>query len=76
MANRNQPPFAVLPLPTADYDVQYLNNLVRLLNLNFNSLKNPGDVRVSTITITDLPTASAGLPAGSVWNDAGTLKIV
>jgi hypothetical protein len=23
-----------------------------------------------------LPTSSAGLPAGAIWNDTGTLKIV
>jgi hypothetical protein len=28
------------------------------------------------IKMTNLPTSSAGLPTGAVWNDAGTLKIV
>ena len=28
------------------------------------------------LTISNLPTSSAGLPSGAVWNDAGTLKIV
>lgn len=30
----------------------------------------------SKLTITGLPTSSAGLSTGDVWNDAGTLKIV
>jgi len=29
-----------------------------------------------TIYLKNLPTSSAGLPAGTVWNDSGTLKIV
>ena len=28
------------------------------------------------LVLTNLPTSSAGLPSGAVWNDAGTLKIV
>jgi hypothetical protein len=33
-------------------------------------------VNSTTIVLYSLPTSSAGLPAGSVWNDGGTLKIV
>ena len=33
-------------------------------------------VNSTTIKIVSIPTSSAGLPAGSVWNDGGTLKIV
>jgi hypothetical protein len=29
-----------------------------------------------TIVFPDMPTASAGLPAGALWNDSGTVKIV
>jgi hypothetical protein len=31
---------------------------------------------VNNLSIKNIPTASAGLPAGSVWSDSGTLKIV
>lgn len=31
---------------------------------------------VNNLSIMNIPTASTGLPAGSVWNDSGTLKIV
>jgi hypothetical protein len=31
---------------------------------------------VNNLSIKDIPTAATGLPAGSVWNDGGTLKIV
>ena len=31
---------------------------------------------VNNLSIMSIPTSSAGLPAGSVWNDGGFLKIV
>ena len=30
----------------------------------------------NNLTIKNIPTSAAGLTAGDVWNDAGTLKIV
>ena len=33
---------AVLPLPPLDYDVAYMNQLIRVLNLYFQQLNNPG----------------------------------
>ena len=35
-----------------------------------------GSGTVGRITMQNLPTSSAGLSAGDIWNDAGTLKIV
>ena len=32
----------VLPLPPLDYDVAYMNQLIRILNLYFQQLNNPG----------------------------------
>jgi hypothetical protein len=31
---------------------------------------------VNNLSIMNIPTSSAGLPSGSVWNDSGFLKIV
>jgi len=31
---------------------------------------------MSNLKLTDLPTSASGLASGTVWNDAGTLKIV
>jgi len=31
---------------------------------------------LSNLKLTDLPTSASGLASGTVWNDAGTLKIV
>jgi hypothetical protein len=35
-----------------------------------------GKIQASAINFSGLPTSSAGLSAGDVWNDSGTLKIV
>jgi len=76
MANNNNVPNSVLPLPPVEYHIQYFNNLVRQLNYIIQQQANPGQMRGATIVLTDLPTTSTNLPSGSVWNDAGTLKIV
>ena len=66
----------VLPVPPVQYDQNWANQLIRNLNAYFTALQNPGPMRATTITLTDLPTSSAGLASGSLWNDSGTVKIV
>lgn len=36
----------------------------------------PLEIRPQVIVLPNLPTSSAGLPSGALWNDGGTLKIV
>lgn len=91
---------AVLPLPPMEYDVAYMNNLIRILNFFIQQVQNPGLVLGNALTIEDrdkdtqfllnpneeretliwimknLPTSSAGLVSGQVWNNAGVLNIV
>jgi hypothetical protein len=31
---------------------------------------------VNALIVTDIPTASAGLPSGTFWSDSGTIKII
>ena len=59
-----------------DYSQEQLNNLVFELELLVKRLNELGEIKSKTLVLTDLPTASAGLATGSVWNNAGTLKIV
>lgn len=61
--NTNKVPSPVLPLPPLDYDPQYFNNLIRLLNFYIEQKDNPGQVRSSKIEIAD------GSPAASVVID-------
>ena len=65
-----------LPLPPDDYSAQYFNQLIRSLNAYFRLVGSTTPIVVDSITLNNLPTSATGLPVGSVWNDAGTLKIV
>lgn len=75
MANRNSVPSPVLPLPPLEYDVQYMNNLIRLLNYYIEQQDNPGEMRGSGLLLSDLPTSATGLESGQIWNNAGVLNI-
>ena len=44
---------AVLPLPPMEYDVAYMNNLVRILNFFIQNLQSPGLVQGNAFTIED-----------------------
>ena len=78
MANKNRVPSPVLALPPIEYDVQYMNNLVRLLNYFIQQQDNPGNMRGTQLALTQLPTSATGLAPGDVWHDTSTntLKIV
>ena len=52
MANNNQNSAAILPLPPLDYDVQYMNNLVRILNFWIQQQQNPGDISAVSLSLT------------------------
>lgn len=64
-----------LPLPPPAYDQRYMSTLVSSLEQFILNTNNPGDLRATTLTLTNLPTSATGLAPGSVWNDAGTLKV-
>jgi len=50
---QNRPPSPVLPLPPLEYDVQYMNNLIRLLNFFIKQVDNPGILIGSGLFITN-----------------------
>ena len=52
MANNNRIPSSVLPLPPLEYDVQYMDSLVRLLNFFIEQQGYPGNIRGSNLTLT------------------------
>lgn len=45
--------FAVLPLPPLEYDIQYQNQIVRVLNFMMQQLNNPGPLSSNELTISD-----------------------
>ena len=50
---QNRPPSPVLPLPPLEYDVQYMNNLIRLLNFFIKQVDNPGILLGSGLQLAD-----------------------
>ena len=62
-------------LPPDEYDPQDFNDMVRSLSQLVTQLQNPGELRGTKITLTDLPTSDTGLEVGALFNDNGTIKV-
>ena len=73
-SNKLPPPR--LPEPPVEYSQQAMRDLIRALQTFINQERNPGEIRATKITLTDLPTSSSGLETGALFNDSGTIKIV
>jgi hypothetical protein len=67
------PQFSV---PPEEYDRTYFDDMVRSLSQLVIQLNNPGELRGTKITLTDLPTSPSGLETGALYNDNGTIKVV
>ena len=64
-----------LPEPPKEYTQQYMADLVRSLQTFIEQERNPGELRGTKITLTDLPTSATGLETGALYNDSGTVKV-
>jgi len=65
-----------LPEAPFEYSPQYMADLLRALELFIAQERNPGELRGTRITLTELPTSATGLEVGALFNDSGTVKIV
>lgn len=65
-----------LPEAPAEYTPQYMSDLLRALELFIAQERNPGELRGTRITLTELPTSATGLEVGALYNDSGTVKVV
>lgn len=63
------------PVAPAQYDQQYMNEIVRSFSVYLQQQGNPGLGRFTNVTLTDLPTSATGLEPGTLWNDSGTVKV-
>lgn len=56
-------------LPTAprEYDIVYMTDLVRALEVFIQQQNNPGEGRATKLTLTALPTSDTGLEAGALY---------
>ena len=66
----------VLPIAPAEYDIAYMESLIRTIELYFLQAEEPGNMRASTMAATELPTTGGGLRVGDIFDDDGTLRIV
>lgn len=64
-----------LPEPPTEYTQQYMADLIRSLQTFIEQERNPGEMRGTKLTLTDLPTSATGLETGSLYNDSGTVKV-
>tara|TARA_Y100000592_G_scaffold82877_1_gene132049 strand:+ start:456 stop:683 length:228 start_codon:yes stop_codon:yes gene_type:complete len=64
-----------LPEPPIEYTQQYMADLVRSIQVFIEQERNPGEMRGTKLTLTDLPTSATGLETGSLYNDSGTVKV-
>lgn len=65
-----------LPEPPENIDRKYMEDLIRTLQLFITQERNPGEMRGTKLTLTDLPTSASGLETGALYNDSGTVKVV
>jgi len=65
-----------LPEAPVEYSPQYMSDLLRALELFIAQERNPGELRGTRITLTELPTSATGLETGALFNDSGTVKVV
>ena len=73
-SNQIAPPS--LPEAPQEYSARYMADLLRALELFISQERNPGEMRGTKITLTNLPTSASGLESGALYNDSGTVKIV
>lgn len=62
--------------PPDEYSREYIKNALKQIDLFAQRLNSAGAIQATSINLSQLPTSSAGLKPGDLWNDAGTVKIV
>jgi len=63
------------PIPPQEYSAEYMFEILRSFSVYIEQQGNPGLGRFTNVTLTDLPTSATGLEPGTLWNDAGTVKV-
>ena len=74
MATNHSPPR--VPEAPDEYNRQYMEDFIRALETFISQERNPGELRGTKITLTNLPTSTTGLETGALYNDSGTVKVV
>ena len=63
------------PIPPAQYQQNYFTEVIRAFSVFLEQVQNPGDVRATELTLTDLQTDDSGLETGALFQQDGFVKI-
>ena len=63
------------PTPPADYNRQYMDDIVRAFSLYVSSVNTPGEGRNTFTVFTNLQTDDFNLETGAIFNHNGFVKI-
>lgn len=61
--------------PPTHYDSRYMSELVRAFSVYLQQVQNPGDIRGTTLFLSELPTEGYRLADGSVYEADGVLTL-
>lgn len=70
-----QVPAPRLPTAPATYELDFMADLIRSIELFISQERNPGEERVTKLTLTNLPTSDTGLEAGALYRIGNSVKI-
>ena len=72
----NVTPFPRLPTPPGQIDVKYMTDLIRALEYFLAQVQNPGEVRATGLTLTDIQANNdVGLETGTLYEVNGFVKM-
>lgn len=64
------------PVAPREYDIRYMNEIVRSFTVFLQQINNPGPWRASSMTLTGLKNNDVGLEIGALFQQEGFVKIV
>ena len=73
MSRRLSRPY--FPIPPEQYQQRYFTEVIRAFSVFLEQVQNPGDVRATDLTLTDLQTDDSGLEPGALFQQDGFVKI-
>jgi hypothetical protein len=63
------------PVPPSDYQQRYFAEVIRSFSVFLEQSQNPGDLRATELTLTNLQTDDSGLETGALFQQDGFVKI-
>jgi len=63
------------PVAPPKYNSSYMANVVHAFSVFLEQVQNPGDLRATTLTLTELQTNNVGLEVGALFQVAGVVHI-